>query len=92
MKIRECSIFLEWEGLIYLNEFVLIDSTCLPSTVFGLIHNVMLAPSVITLVEAEVRDLTVGYIKGQPSVFSFNVVASGGGGNASKLHTPARCL
>ena len=45
----------------------------------------MLAPNVITLVEGERRDLTVGYLKGAPSSFSFMVLASGGGGNGSKL-------
>ena len=44
----------------------------------------MLAPRIITLVEAERRDLTIGYIKGRPSFFSFMVLASGGGGKASK--------
>ena len=45
----------------------------------------MLAPSMITLVESERRDLTVGYLKGAPGLYGFMVVASGGGGNASKL-------
>ena len=45
----------------------------------------MLAPSMITLVESERRDLTVGYIKGAPGFYGFLVLASGGGGNASKL-------
>ena len=45
----------------------------------------MLAPSMITLVESERQDLTVGYLKGAPGFYGFMVVASGGGGNVSKL-------
>ena len=45
----------------------------------------MLAPSMITLVESERRDLTVDYLKGAPAFYGFMVVASGGGGSASKL-------
>ena len=66
---------------------------CLPSTVFGLLENGMLAPSMISLVEGERRDLTVGYLKGAPSSFDFIVLASGGGGSASKLRSHAKkCL
>ena len=45
----------------------------------------MLAPNMITLVEGERQDLTVGYLKGAPAFYDFMVLASGGGGNASKL-------
>ena len=45
----------------------------------------MLAPNMITLVEGERRDLTVGYLKGAPGFYNFRLLASGGGGNASKL-------
>ena len=45
----------------------------------------MMAPSVITIVEGDRRELTIGYIKGtSPADFNFEVHASGGGGNASK--------
>ena len=65
-----------------------IYSTCLPSTVFGLN-----GPSVIRLVEAETQDIPVGYIKGTPPPFyGLNVMATGGGGNASKLCSLARGL
>ena len=50
-------------------------------------------PSVIRLVEAETRDIPVGYIKGTPPPFyAANIMATGGGGNASKLCSLARGL
>ena len=50
-------------------------------------------PSVIRLVEAETRAIPVGYIKGTPPPFyAANIMATGGGGNASKLCSLARGL
>ena len=59
--------------------------TYLPSIVFGLIDDGVLAPSIIRLVEGEERNLTVDYFKGRPDDFSLTILARGGGGNASKL-------
>ena len=62
-------------------------------TVFGLMDNVGTAPSVMTIIEGERRNLTIGYIKGTPpAFFTFNVLVVGSGGNASKLHSLARYL
>ena len=62
-----------------------IESTYLPSVVFGLIDDGVLAPSEIKLVEGEERSLTVDYFKGRPVDFFITFLARGGGGNASKL-------
>ena len=51
----------------------------------------MLAPNMITLVEGERRDLTVGYLKGARGFYGFLLLASGDGGNASKLPFLSRC-
>ena len=58
---------------------------CLHSTVFGLMDNVKMAPSVITMIEGERRNLTIGYIKGTPpALFDVNVLVTSSGGNTSK--------
>ena len=79
-------------GFIYMSWHFVIPNLCrltpcvlIPSAVFGLLENGMLAANMITLVEAERRDLTVGYLKGAPGFYGFMILASIGEGNASKL-------